>query len=70
MWAKSADLPFSLLKQIISSPPILASPGHARPLKTHSDACGHGLGAILAQVNVEPQGHPVAYASRGISKAE
>lgn len=69
-WAKSAELSFNLLKEIISSPPILARPGHTRPLKVRSDACGHGIGAILAQVNVNGQERPVAHASRGMPKAE
>ena len=69
-WTPEAELSFQLLKTIVTSPPVLAYPDYYRPFKVYADACGYGLGVILAQENDEGEEHPVAYASRTLVQSE
>ncbi|PIK52903.1 putative transposon Ty3-I Gag-Pol polyprotein [Apostichopus japonicus] len=54
-WSPGADEAFTTLKELLTSPPILAYPR---------------FGACLSQVGTDGQLHPVAYASRGLRGAE
>jgi hypothetical protein len=54
---------FSMLKDLVSSPPCLLMPDLDKPFVVHVDASGYALGAVLQQ----DQGHglqPVAFESR------
>ena len=57
------------LTDLVTSP-VLAYPDFNRPFTLHTDASGAGLGAVLEQEDGEGQLHPVAYASRTLSKHE
>lgn len=68
-WTKEADIAFQILKERLVSAPILASPDFDRPFVIQTDASDVGLGAVLFQ-EVEGFEHPIAYASRTLTKAE
>ena len=69
-WTGECQQSFDRLKQLLSEPPVLAYPDFARPFTLHTDASGKGLGAVLEQEGEEGKNHPVAYASRTLSKHE
>ena len=70
-WTGVCQSAFDRLKKLLSSPPVLAYPDFKNMFLLHTDASGHGLGAVLKQ---EPEGggppHPIAFASRSLSKPE
>ena len=49
---------------------MLAYPDFSKPFVLHTDASGKGLGADLEQVQADGTSHPIAYASRTLSKHE
>ena len=69
VWGDGQEQAFKNLKLKLVSPPILSYADFSKPFIVHTDACRDGLGAVLCQ---EQEGKEVviAYASKGISKAE
>ena len=68
-WGEEQEKAFCELKKRLISPPILSHPDYTLPFIVHTDASQSGLGAILYQVQ-ENKERVIAYASRGLSKAE
>ena len=68
-WNTEQQQAFEILKEKLTSPPVLAYPDFSKPFKLHTDACQTGLGAVLYQ---EQDGldRVIAYASKGLSKSE
>ena len=69
-WTGECQLAFDRLKELLSTPPVLAYPNFDQPFTLYTDASGKGLGAVLEQEDSGGQTHPVAYASRTLSKHE
>ena len=69
LWTEKEQKIFEDLKDILSSPPVLAYPDFSLPFELHTDASSKGLGAVLYQ---EQNGakRVIAYASRSLSKSE
>jgi hypothetical protein len=67
-WDSNCQKAFDTLKEAISNPPILQYPdfNQSNTFILHTDASGYALGAVLSNGD----GRPVAYASRGLNKAE
>ncbi|KZS13083.1 Uncharacterized protein APZ42_021817 [Daphnia magna] len=57
------------LKVALTSAPVLAHPNYDLPIEILADACGFGIGGVLAQ-RIDGVERPVAYASRLLSKSE
>lgn len=55
---------------MLATQPILAHYDCHRPLQIACDASAYGVGAVLSHVFEDGQTHPVAYASRTLTKAE
>lgn len=68
-WDQEHEDTFNKLKDLLTSPPILAYPEFQKPFELHTDASGKGLGAILYQTQ-NNQKKVIAYASRGLSRPE
>lgn len=68
-WGKDQETAFNLLKDKLTSFPVLGYPDFSKPFELHTDASTKGLGAILYQ---EQDGikRVIAYASRGLTKSE
>jgi hypothetical protein len=68
-WSDKAENAFCLLKQKLTTAPVLALPRDNTPLILDTDASDTGLGVVLS-VSVDGQERPVAYASRTYTLAE
>ena len=68
-WRQDQQDSFQTLKNALFTAPVLAFPNYNLPMIIIPDACGYGIGAVLAQI-IDGQEHPIAYASRLLSKAE
>jgi hypothetical protein len=62
-WGPDQESSFNTLKQALLTAPLLAHPNYDLPMEIIPDACGYGIGVVLAQ-RVNGQEHPLAYASR------
>lgn len=64
-WAETHDKEMENLLRIVTSQPVLSVYDPKEPVVVQTDASKDGLGCVLTQ-----NGHPVAYASRTLSKTE
>jgi hypothetical protein len=64
-WTPEANVAFKQLKEAIARPVVLKFFETSKPVTVEADASQCGLGCCLLQ-----DGHPVAYASRALTKAE
>ena len=68
-WSEKAETAFCLLKQKLSTAPVLSLPRDDTPLVLDTDASDTGVGAVLS-VLLNGQERPIAYASRTYSQSE
>lgn len=68
-WGKEQDEAFKVLKERLSSPPILSYPDFDLPFEVHTDASLTGLGAVLYQKQ-DGKDRVIAYASHGFNRSE
>ena len=67
VWTTLCQQAFERLTRLLTSPPVLSYPDFSEPFQLHTDASGEGLGAVLEQKS-DGVCHPVAFASRTLSK--
>ncbi|KZS10529.1 Uncharacterized protein APZ42_024984 [Daphnia magna] len=60
---------FNALKKVFTSAPVLAHPNYDLQMEIFPDACGYGIGGVLAQ-RIEGAERPIAYASRLLTKSD
>lgn len=68
-WSPEAEESFQTLKQALVSAPILACPDFSKPFSLHCDASSFGIAGMLAQ-EINGAEHPIAFASKSLSKCE
>jgi hypothetical protein len=68
-WEEDCETAFNLLKQLITSSPIMAAPDFSKPFVVQTDASATGLGAMLFQES-DVGKVIIQYASRSLSKTE
>lgn len=68
-WTPACQEAFDALKAKLTVAPVLAYPAFDQDFVLETDASIHGLGAVLSQC-FDGKSHPVAYASRALSRAE
>ena len=69
VWTEASERAFTVLKERLTEPPVLAFPQFDKPFHLATDASETGLGAVLSQV-IEGKERVVFYASRALRKAE
>lgn len=69
-WSTDQQAAFETLKNNLTNPPLLGHFDTNQPVTLRTDACGHGIGAILAQPDATGTERVIAYASRTLSPAE
>ena len=69
-WSIECSEAFEELKWRLTTAPVLAYPDFQREFVLENDASIEGIGAVLGQSLEDKKIHPVAYASRALSKAE
>ena len=69
-WTAECEPAFNYLKSCLITAPVLVYPDFDRDFVLETDASILGLGAILSQVQDDGKLHPLAYASRSLSKSE
>ena len=69
-WLPKHQESFNKLKDLCTQAPILAYADSQKSFKVYTDAGEMGLGAVLAQKQVNGKESVIAYASRTLSKSE
>ena len=64
LWTPEHEQFFVLLKNMLTSKPILRSPDPMKPFVLQTDASDTGIGAVLSQSDDDGKEHPVAFYSR------
>ncbi|UYV63918.1 K02A2.6-like [Cordylochernes scorpioides] len=68
-WYAAQEKAFEVLKTALISEPVLGHFDESADTHLHTDASGHGIGAVLLQIQGGKE-RPIAYASRSLTKAE
>ena len=61
---------FTKLKDMLTSPPVLAHPDFTKPFIVSTDASNFAVGAVLKQKGDDGKDHAIAYFSQCMNKAE
>ena len=69
-WGTACQEAFEALKRKLTEAPVLAYPSFDEDFVLETDASIQGIGAVLSQPQEDGRLHPVAHASRSLSKAE
>jgi hypothetical protein len=64
-WSQKCEDAFHILRQHLTTTPVLAQPDNTKPFEVYCDASGTGLGCVLMQDN-----RVIAYASRALRPHE
>ncbi|KAJ0745438.1 putative nucleotidyltransferase, Ribonuclease H [Helianthus annuus] len=64
-WNDSTQQAFLILKQALSTPPVLKLPDFSKTFIVETDASAKGMGAVLMQ-----EGHPLAFISKALSNKQ
>ena len=68
-WTSECQVSFDTIKKLLSTAPVFSYPDFTAEFILDTDASNHGIGAILSQMKDGIE-HPVAFASRTLTKAE
>ena len=69
-WSDDQQVAFDHLKSALCNAPVLAFPDFDKDFILCTDASGHGIGAVLMQLDSHGKHRVIAYASRLLNKAE
>ena len=69
-WSDKHEQSVDEVKQLLSSPKLLAHFDDQKPIVLACNASPFGMGAILSHILDDGTEHPIAYASRSLSPAE
>lgn len=63
-WPDECQVPLLQLKVLLYSEPVLKSPDFTKEFVVQTKACERGVGAVLGQVGILGEEHPVVHYSR------
>ena len=69
-WNENAQLAFDILKQKLTSAPLLITPNFDREFIIQCDASNFGVGGVLAQEDDDQVEKPIAYFSHKLNRAQ
>jgi len=69
-WTDACQKAFDLLKNAITSSPILIFPDDSKPYKVEADSSDYATGAVLSQEGEDGKWHPVAFLSKCLNSVE
>ncbi|KYB24698.1 hypothetical protein TcasGA2_TC031841 [Tribolium castaneum] len=69
-WSKEQEQAFNMLKEKMTTTPVLRRFDRNKDCELRVDASLQGLGAVLLQVGEDQQSHPIAFVSRSLTKNE
>ena len=69
VWTPQCQSAFDMLKNLLSTAPVLSYQVFTAEFILDSDASNHGIGAVLSQLKDGVE-HPVSYSSRSLTEAE
>ena len=69
-WTQECETAFQGLKQYLISPPVLRRPDTSLPYLLHTDWSLLAIDAVLSQVDLNGEEHPIAFGSRILHGAE
>jgi len=69
-WGEKQQVAFDLLKQRVTSAPILIQPDVRKPFRIETDASDYAVGAVLSQLCEDEKWRPVAFISKSLSDTE
>lgn len=64
LWDTKQEQAFAEIKELMSSPLVLALPDFTQPFVLEADASGTGIGAVLMQ-----NGRPIAFLSKALGQS-
>jgi hypothetical protein len=64
VWSDDCQVALQTLIDLLLERPILQFPDFTKPFIISTDACGYGMGAVLAQRNEAGKELPIAFASK------
>jgi len=70
IWTEKQGKAFDILKEKLTTAPVLQFPNFDEPFILYTDASMQALGAVLAQKDKEGKEYVIAYASKGLTSAE
>ena len=66
VWTDVENEAWDKIRGIWASEPVIAHPDWTQPFELHTDACDHGLGAVLSQIQ-DGKEKVIHYASRSLT---
>ena len=69
-WSSEEQSAFDILKEKITSSPILVLPDNSKPFRIEADSSDFATGAVLSQQSSDEKWHPVAFLSKSLSPVE
>ena len=70
IWTDQCAESFKILKDKLSSSPVLLTPDMSKPFKVETDASDYGIGCVISQEDNNGNWRPIAFESKKLSKAE
>jgi hypothetical protein len=69
-WTDECQEAFDELKKRFTEEPVLMMPDHTRPFQIETDASKYATGAVLTQLDINGDRHPISFISKTFSPTE